>query len=181
MTGASPLALAIFLTAAVAHAHDGAAAGVSFIAGFSHPFGGIDHVLAMVAVGRWAAKTGGRILWLVPVAFVATMAAGALLARWGLPLPLVEAGILASVVALAVLLVWPPNWPPAWQAALVAFFALFHGHAHGSEVGGAALLPYGLGFIAATAMLHLAGIALVTGVASFVNLRQSPGVALSSP
>ncbi len=136
----------------------------SFMAGFSHPLFGLDHILVMVAVGLWAAQIGGRALWAVPAAFVAMMAAGFGLALAGLPLPFVEPVILASVVALGLLVAIAARLDVALSAVIVAVFALFHGHAHGGELGIAGAMPFAAGFVIATALLHGAGIALGLGI-----------------
>lgn len=130
----------------------------SFAAGFSHPVFGADHVLAMVAVGLWAAMQGGRAMLAVPAAFVGVMALGFGLAIAGLRLPLVEPVILASVVVLGLLVALAVRLPVAAGAALTGMFALFHGHAHGAEMGGATALTFLAGFVAATALLHAAGL-----------------------
>ncbi len=161
---AGALPASAHLTAA-AHQHG------SFAAGMAHPLSGLDHILAMVAVGLWATLRGGRALWVWPCAFVAVMALGGLLGMAQLPLPLVEPGIAASVVALGLLAALAVNLPVAAGAAIVAVFALFHGHAHGTEAaGGLAGFGYLAGFALATAGLHLAGIAVATGLARS-NLR----------
>lgn len=135
----------------------------SFAAGFSHPLFGTDHILAMVAVGLWAALLAGtadrRALWLVPLAFVGTMLAGFLAAMAGTPLPLVEPVILASVVVIGLLAAVALKVPTPAAMAMVAFFAVFHGHAHGGEIGDARALSYAAGFAVATALLHAAGVA----------------------
>jgi urease accessory protein len=148
-------------------AHTGghaAAAGAGFWSGLGHPFGGLDHVLAMVVVGLLAAALGGRALWLVPGAFLATMAAGGLAGMAGWPPPYVELGIAGSVVVLGALVAAAPSARlPALAAALVVgALATFHGHAHGTEAPSAAAVPwlYALGFVLATAALHAAGIGL---------------------
>ena len=132
----------------------------SFLAGFTHPLFGLDHILAMVAVGLWAASVGGRALWAVPTAFVATMAIGFAAAILGLPLPFVEPVILASVIFIGIMIALALPLPTAGVAAVVAFFALFHGHAHGGEMGPAGAWGYAAGFLTATALLHAAGVAL---------------------
>ncbi len=148
-------------TASGAAAHTYGAHGASFTQGFLHPFGGIDHLLAMVAVGLWAAQRGGRALWAVPGAFVAMMAIGGIAGAFGVTLPLVELGIALSLIVLGVAVALSIRLPIAAAAALVGLFALFHGHAHGSELPEtASALAYGLGFVAATAALHGFGIAL---------------------
>lgn len=137
----------------------------SFMAGFSHPLFGADHILAMVAVGIWAAQIGGRALWAVPSAFVGTMAIGFLMALAGIDLPFVEPAILASVIALGLLVAMAARLPVSAAVAVVGLFALFHGHAHGGELGSAGALQFGVGFVIATALLHVAGIAAGLGVA----------------
>ncbi|MCC1480946.1 HupE/UreJ family protein [Roseibaca sp. Y0-43] len=153
-------ALALPLVAASpAFAHLDPAAHGSFAAGFTHPIFGLDHILAMLAVGLWAVVLGGRALWALPAAFVGAMAIGFLLSLAGLPLPLVEPMILASVLALGGLtaLARPVALPVA--AAIVGVLALFHGHAHGSEMASATALGYLAGFATATALLHGLGVA----------------------
>ncbi len=160
------LATGLFATAAVpAFAHLDPLAHGSFAAGLSHPVFGADHVLAMVAVGLWAAQIAdvpGRraALWAVPAAFVGTMSIGFALAIYGIHLPFVEPAILASVIGLGLLVGLAVRLPVAASAAVVAIFALFHGHAHGAELGQAGAWTFGLGFIAATALLHAAGVAI---------------------
>lgn len=128
-------------------------------AGLAHPFLGIDHLLAMLAVGFWAAQTGGRALWAVPLTFMTTLAAGAWLGVSGVPLPAVEAGIAASVLALGLLVAFAIRLPLAVGMALTSVFALFHGHAHGTELPAmVAPLSYGAGFLLATAALHGSGL-----------------------
>jgi urease accessory protein len=153
------LAAALLPTAALAHTGVGEAGG--FALGFWHPIGGLDHVLAMVAVGAFAARLGGRALWIVPTAFVAMMAVGGFAGMEGVALPFVETGIALSVVVLglAVALGW--KLPAAAASALVGLFAVFHGHAHGAEMpADASGLGYAAGFMLATASLHVAGIGL---------------------
>lgn len=155
-----------------AFAHLDPLAHGSFAAGLSHPLFGADHILVMVAVGLWAAQTSlqpGKkaALWLVPSAFVAAMSAGFLMALAGISLPFVEPAILASVIALGLLVAMAVRLPVAGSAAVVAVFALFHGHAHGAELGSAGALQFGLGFVAATALLHGAGLALGLGANRF--------------
>jgi urease accessory protein len=160
----STIALTVLLpTVAQAHAgHSGGNAG--FWSGLMHPFSGLDHILAMVAVGLWAVQLGGKALWTLPLTFVGTMAIGGLLGRLNLPLPLVEPGIIASGIILGGLIVAATRLPLVMSMSLVAFFAIFHGYAHGAEMpqGGSAL-TYGLGFVIATALLHFIGIASAYG------------------
>ncbi|PWJ86287.1 urease accessory protein [Pseudaminobacter salicylatoxidans] len=156
-------AAAMTLMASPAFAHLNPAEHGSFAAGFSHPLTGTDHILAMVAVGLWAAMLGGRALFAVPAAFVGVMIVGFLTALFGLPVPFVEPVILASVVVLGLVVALALPVPVVVGAAIAGFFAFFHGHAHGSEIGAAGLLSYGAGFALATALLHAAGIGLGLG------------------
>ena len=152
--------LLIALTGA-AFAHTGLGDAAGFTHGFMHPVGGLDHVLAMVAVGLYAALLGGRALWLVPATFVAVMAIGGALGMAGFGLPYAEIGIALSVVVLGLAVALRLSLPTLAAMALVGLFAVFHGHAHGAEmpqdVSGYA---YAAGFMLATALLHCAGIAL---------------------
>lgn len=131
-------------------------------AGLAHPLAGADHLLAMLAVGLWAAALGGRAVLAVPAAFVGAMLAGFGLALAGVALPAVEPTILASVVVLGLAVAAAVRPSPAVAAALVGGFALFHGHAHGAELGSAGALAFGAGFAGSTALLHGAGIGLGT-------------------
>lgn len=158
-------ALVFFVAAAApAFAHLDPIEHGSFAAGFSHPLFGLDHVLAMVAVGLWAASIGRRALWAVPAAFVATMAVGFGAALVGMPLPFVEPAILASVIFIGIMMALALPLPTAGVAAMVAFFALFHGHAHGGEMGEAGALGYAGGFLVATALLHAIGVGAGLGL-----------------
>lgn len=158
----SILALATLLlapTAALAHTGAGATHGLAH--GFMHPIGGVDHILAMVTVGLFAAQLGGRALWLVPTTFVLVMAAGGAAGMAGLTIPFVEIGIALSVVVLGAIVALKANAPVAVAMGIVGFFAVFHGYAHGAEMPGAVGgLVYGAGFMAATALLHVVGIGL---------------------
>jgi len=154
-------ALAVGGFAGPALAHTGVSPTHDLAHGFLHPLGGLDHVLAMVAVGLYAAQLGGRALWLLPAAFVGTMIAGGLLGTAGVPVPLVEQGIGLSVVAMGLAIALGLRLPTAAATALVAAFALVHGHAHGTEGAElASFLSYAVGFVAATTILHAAGIGL---------------------
>lgn len=144
-----------------AEAHTYGAAGAGFLDGLGHPLGGLDHLLAMVAVGLWAAQAGGRAIWFVPAAFVAMMVVGGGLGAAGIGLPMVEAVVVTSVVALGVLIASASRLPAAASMAVAGLFALFHGHAHGVEMPAAASVAlYSLGFVLTTAALHAAGVGL---------------------
>jgi len=146
-------------SSAFAHAQSGPATG--FLTGFLHPISGLDHVLAMVAVGLWGAQLGAPAIWLLPVTFPVVMAVGGFVALLGIPLPGVEIGIAASAILLGVA-VMTERRPSLYAcAALVGFFAIFHGHAHGAELPpGESGLLYSLGFVVATGCLHAIGIAI---------------------
>ena len=145
--------------AALAHEEKGQAAG--FLAGLAHPVSGIDHVLAMIAVGLWGAVLGMPAIWVLPVAFPLVMALGGLLGLIGVPLPGVEIGIAVSAIVLGAMVAFEIRPPIAIAAAIVAFFAVFHGHAHGRELPeGASALLYSVGFVVATGLLHACGIVL---------------------
>lgn len=155
------LLTALSLAPMLASAHPGHGLGNSFVGGFGHPLSGFDHLLAMLAVGLWAAQLGGRSVWAVPATFVGVMSIGGILGMTGVPLPMVEAGILASVLVLGIMIAMAARLPLAGSMLLVALFALFHGHAHGTEIPVAASgLTYAVGFVLATAFLHVCGIAL---------------------
>jgi urease accessory protein len=155
------LGLAVLvLWAPAALAHTFGAHGAGFMQGVAHPFTGLDHLLAMTAVGVWAAQQGGRALWAVPASFVLTMIIGALVAVAGIQLPHIEAMVAASVLVLGLLVAFQSRWPLAVGMGLVSLFAFFHGHAHGLEMPEAASpVLYGFGFVLATVVLHLVGIA----------------------
>jgi urease accessory protein len=168
------LAGAALATAAAspALAHTGIAAfsANGFAAGFAHPLFGMDHLLAMLGIGIWAAQLGGRAVWLVPAAFVAVMIAGAALALVGAPLPLVEFGIGGSVLAIGGLIAFGARLPLALAMGLAGLFALFHGHAHGAELPAFAHpAAYGVGFVAATTLLHAAGSGIAYALRSQVG------------
>jgi urease accessory protein len=160
-----PFLTVFCLAATPASAHIGLGHVAGFTHGFAHPLSGLDHIIAMVAVGLYAANLGGRNIWLVPAAFVATMIAGGALGYAGFPLPLVEVGIGLSVVVMSLAVAAGIRLPTAAAMTLVGLFALFHGHAHGSEGAElASFLPYAAGFVIATTLLHLAGISLGLGL-----------------
>jgi urease accessory protein len=164
------LATLLMLTPALAHTGIGGTTGLAH--GFLHPVGGIDHVLAMVAVGLLAALRGGAALWLVPSAFVTMMAVGGFLGMAGVGIPFAEIGIGLSVVVFGTAVALPRIMPVAAALGLVGFFAVFHGYAHGAEMPDTASgFEYGFGFVLATALLHLAGIALGLGIGKMGELE----------
>jgi urease accessory protein len=149
----------IILSAQTAFAHPQKGEAAGFLTGFRHPISGLDHVLAMVAVGLWGAQLGAPAIWALPVAFPMVMALGGMLGLMGVPLPGIEYGIALSAMSLgaAVMLEIRPSIGVA--AALVGFFAIFHGHAHGTELPpGQSALLYSMGFVIATGCLHALGI-----------------------
>jgi len=156
-------AAALSLASSPALAHLDPAAHGSFAAGFTHPLFGTDHVLAMIAVGLWAALLGGRAVWALPTAFVSAMIAGFAVSIAGMPLPYVEPFIMASVIVLGVVVALALRLPLGLSAALVAAFGLCHGHAHGGEIGMAGEFGYAGGFVLATALLHAAGLLIGYG------------------
>lgn len=149
------------LGSSTALAHPNTGLGVGFVSGFTHPLTGIDHILAMVAVGIWGTQLRKPAIWLLPVMFPLVMSVGGALGVRGVPLPGVEIGIAASAAILGLMIVLAAR-PPIWVAAmLVGAFAIFHGYAHGVELPKAAYpLAYGVGFVLSTGLLHLTGITL---------------------
>ncbi|HEY4987834.1 MAG TPA: HupE/UreJ family protein [Bradyrhizobium sp.] len=177
--------VALLLAPSVAFAHPGHGEGGSLLAGFIHPFSGIDHLLAMTAVGLFAAHLGGRALWAVPATFVAMMALGGVFGAAGVSLPFAETAIALSVLVFG-FVIFSGMTPPVLAAmALVGIFAIFHGHAHGTEmpVGGSGVV-YGIGFMVATTLLHGFGITLGLAIRWFDDVprrraMQACGVAIA--
>jgi urease accessory protein len=153
--------LALLVAPAIALAHEEAGQAAGFVSGLLHPVSGVDHVVAMIAVGLWGAVLGPPAIWVLPVAFPLVMALGGLMGLLGVPLPAVEIGIALSAIVLGVMVLAEVR-PSLWMAAvIVAFFAIFHGHAHGRELPeGTSALLYSLGFVVATGLLHAVGILL---------------------
>jgi urease accessory protein len=152
--------LLLWSHSASAHILEGDAAG-GFISGFEHPISGLDHIVAMVSVGLWGAQLGAPAIWLLPVTFPMVMAFGGMLGLMGVPLPYTEIGIAVSAIGLGAVVAAEAR-PPLWVAAvMVGFFAIFHGHSHGTEIppdeNG---VLYSVGFVIATGLLHLTGIAI---------------------
>ena len=172
--------LAAFPSIALAHAGL-AQAGLGPVAGlahgFGHPLGGVDHILAMLAVGAFAAVLGGRALYLVPLSFIAMMVLGFALGLAQVQVPYVELGIAFSSIAIGAAAALGRPMPLAGAMALAGLFAIFHGHAHGAEMPASADgLAYGLGFLLATALLHLAGLAATLALAHVAG-RHGPALA----
>jgi urease accessory protein len=156
-------AAALLAWSGPALAHTGTDTVFGFRTGFLHPISGPDHLVAMVAVGLWGAQLGAPAIWILPITFPLVMAMGGVLGVIGVPVPFVETVIALSAVALGLVVALRLR-PPLWAAAaLVAVFAIFHGYAHGRELPGAAdPVGYGVGFVVATGLLHLAGILIGT-------------------
>jgi urease accessory protein len=153
--------LSLFLLPSAASAHQETGTVWGFTSGFIHPLTGLDHIAAMVAVGLWGAFLGAPAMWVLPVVFPLVMALGGALGVLGVPLPGVETGIALSSVILGIVVAFAIR-PPLWVAAvIVGSFAIFHGHAHGAEMPKAAnAATYAMGFVIATGLLHMSGIAL---------------------
>lgn len=153
--------LALIGMSPAAFAHPGHLAGNGFATGLLHPFTGLDHLLAMIAVGLWAAQRGGRYMFVIPASFVAMMALGALAGVSGIALPLVEPGILGSLVIFGLLIAFNARLPLAAGMAVIGSFALFHGYAHAVEMPTqASFAVFGSGMLLGSVILHLVGIGL---------------------
>jgi urease accessory protein len=152
-------AMAVLNSPAFAHTIPGQARG--FVTGFLHPLSGLDHILAMVAVGIWGSQLRRPAIWVLPVAFPLVMAFGGVLGVRGVHISGVEIGVAASALVLGVMIALNAQ-PPLWIAgAIVGTFAIFHGYAHGIELPKAASpLTYALGFVLATGLLHICGVVL---------------------
>jgi urease accessory protein len=143
----------------LAHVESGQATG--FATGLQHPWSGLDHVLAMIAVGLWGAQLGSPAIWVLPVIFPMVMSMGAMMGLLGIPLPGIEIGIAVSAIILGIMVVGEIRPKLIIAAVLVGFFAIFHGHAHGTELPeGQSGLLYSMGFVIATGCLHGVGISL---------------------
>ena len=158
------LTLAMFLVltpSAQAHVEQGQAAG--FVTGLEHPWSGLDHVLAMIAVGLWGAQLGNPAIWVLPITFPMVMSFGAMMGLLGIPLPGIEIGIAVSAIFLGLMVLGEVKPNLYIAAAMVGVFAIFHGHAHGTELPpGQSGLLYSMGFVIATGVLH--GIGITVGL-----------------
>jgi urease accessory protein len=153
--------LLVPLVPSTANAHSETGTVGGFLSGFLHPLTGLDHVVAMVAVGLWGAFLGAPAIWILPLIFPVVMALGGALGILGVPMPGIETGIALSGVILGLMVAFAAKPPLRIAGAIVALFAVFHGHAHGTELPEAAnALTYAAGFVIATGLLHLSGIAL---------------------
>lgn len=163
-------------------AHTGVGSHNSWLHGFSHPFGGLDHVLAMIAVGIWAAQMGGRAIWLVPMVFVVVMVLGGLLGIVALPLVFIEHGIALSLLVSGGLIAAAVRLPFVVSISLISVFALCHGFAHGNEMlPSLSIFSYAVGFALATALLHLCGVGLVVWIQKLDRIQwiRLPGLAIA--
>ena len=172
--------LVVLSTSLPAFAHSTDGYGGGFVAGFTHPILGWDHVAAMVAVGLWGAFLGAPSIWILPVVFPLVMALGAVAGIIGIPVPAVETGIALSAVVLGLMIVFAIK-PPIWvAAAIVGAFAVFHGYAHGTELPATVnAFAYAVGFVISTGLLHMLGIAfglLVKWPAGRIAVRGAGGV-----
>ncbi len=162
---AQPTALlcALLLSTQLAQAHIQKGEAAGFLSGVRHPISGLDHVLAMIAVGLWGAQLGAPAIWVLPVAFPMVMAFGGMLGLMGVPLRGIEYGIAASAILLGAAVLFELRPPLAVAALLVGVFAIFHGYAHGTELPpGQSGLLYSMGFVIATGCLHAVGIGIGT-------------------
>lgn len=161
------------LLPSLAHAHAMNVNIANWASGFIHPLQGVDHLIAMLAVGFWAMRSGKTAIWLLPLTFVSVMTMGGVLGTQGLMLPSAEWLIVSSGLVLAVLAIQKQRFSSLINALIVAFFAFFHGYAHGYELTDTMnFLPYSLGFITATLLLHGAGIVLAGFVELVVNHKR---------
>lgn len=160
--GATALsALALLAAAAPALAHTNRDVGAGLLSGLLHPLTGLDHLLAMVAVGIWGTQLGAPAVWLLPLTFPLVMSVGGVLGVRAVPLPAVEIGVAASAAVLGLMILLSARPLLSVAAGIVGAFAIFHGHAHGAELPAAAEpLAYGLGFVLVTGLLHAGGIAI---------------------
>lgn len=155
--------VAVLVLARPAFAHEQVGVSGGLLSGLLHPLSGIDHMIAMVAVGIWGAQLGAPAIWVLPITFPLVMAFGGVLGVLRIPLPMPEMAIALSALVLGAAVAIRLRVPFAAAAVVVAVFAIFHGHAHGAELPNAANpLAYGVGFVVATGLLHLCGIAIGT-------------------
>ncbi|MET3130659.1 urease accessory protein [Oxalobacteraceae bacterium GrIS 1.11] len=174
LTRSLALAPLVFCAAAQAHPGHGGA-----LAGLSHPFLGLDHLLAMLAVGVWGAQMGGRARWLLPASFVALLAIGGALGMAGVVPTMLEGGIATSVLLLGLLIGFAVKLPAPLAGAMVGLFAVFHGLAHGAEMPAlSSAWQYGLGFIVSSAALHALGVRIGGAARDAIWLRLA-GVAIA--
>jgi urease accessory protein len=174
------LAMALAMAAVPAWAHTGTGTVSDFTAGFMHPSNGLDHVLAMVTVGLFAALLGGQALWAVPASFVTMMMVGGGIGLAGIHVPKVEAGIMASIIILGAAVALGRAWSVGAAVALAGALAVFHGHAHGAEMPvEASAMFYSLGFALATAFLHSVGVVIGSVVSRRSQMARLAGAAVA--
>jgi urease accessory protein len=177
----STLALFLF-TPVLLYAHPDFGNAAGFWHGFAHPFSGLDHILAMVAVGIWAVQVGGKATWLIPLSFVCMMVIGGFLGISGVNVPFVEKGIIMSVLILGILIAASVRLPVIFGMIIVGLFALCHGHAHGTEIPNAISgITYSIGFALSIVILHMGGIGvgLYSGKISKLRLVRYAGAAIA--
>jgi len=166
------LTIALLAAPSLALAHAGVGPHNGWLHGFTHPLSGLDHILAMTAVGLWAAQAGSRMIWLIPLIFVIVMGLGGLLGMITLPAAFAEYGIMLSLLVLGALIACRKHLSLSASIALVGLFALSHGYAHGNEMpDGISLAPYAAGFMLATMLLHLCGIGLALIFRNFASVN----------
>jgi len=174
--------LSLVGVASTAHAHTGFHPVQGWVSGFTHPWSGADHLLAMLGVGLWAvfATPASRQFWQLPMAFMAAMVLGGVLGAAGVALPGLELGIAASVLSLGLLVVGKVRLSSPSAALLVGLFAVFHGAAHGAEMGqGTGFLAYALGFVCATGLLNMLGIWLGQYLLPIAAAYRASGLVIS--
>ncbi|TNC95143.1 MAG: Hydrogenase/urease accessory protein [Gallionellaceae bacterium] len=160
---ASLFAACAILFPSLAFAHVGIGEHEGFLLGLGHPFSGFDHLVAMLAIGLWAAQLGGNARWSVPLSFVTVMACSGLLSMYVAPLPFTESGITLSLLILGLLIAATVRLPVMISILIAAAFAIFHGGAHGAELPpNISTLTFASGFVTATALLHLLGIGIAS-------------------
>jgi urease accessory protein len=165
----------------LASAHILLGASHGFQDGFLHPLTGWDHLLAMIAIGLWAAQHRGRAVWLIPASFVSVMLLGGMLGVAGVYMPGVELAIAISVLALGALVATKTRFTPSLSMTVAGLFALFHGYAHGHEMSAAAsAFPFSLGFVLATALLHGVGLAAGFGLQRQPRVLRWAGAAIAA-
>lgn len=172
------LTAALLITPGLAFAHPGHEAG-GLVSGLTHPLLGMDHLLAMLAIGIWAALQQGRIKLAMPITFVGVLIAGFALGVAGVALPMVESGIALSVLLLGLIITVAARLPASAALALTSVFALFHGYAHGAEATGTLAL-FAIGFSATSALLHLSGIAVTDKLKTLPAVVRSLGAAIAA-
>jgi urease accessory protein len=172
----------LLLTPVMLFAHPDMGQATGFWHGFSHPLTGLDHILAMFAIGIWAVQVGGKAIWAIPLSFVGMMIVGGILGMSGVRIPYVETGIVMSVMVLGVLIIASARLPLAAGMLIAGIFAIFHGHSHGTEIPNAAMgITYSIGFAISTLLLHLSGIdfALFIGNKAKTQLLRYAGATIA--